>query len=570
MGTAPLRLPFSQTPQGHDEFSNPIATSNSMPVEYVDDFPETAPEGKQMNIVNKLKTHSRGLTWSMALLLSAAVTACGGGGGDGGRDPILGAPGALQPMVISVTPARDATNVPTNTVVTATFNKAMDPATLTPTSFTLACPAGSPQVGVVTYAAATNTATLTLNSNLPARTVCTATITTAARDTTGNALASNYTWNFTTGLGTDVVSPTVLTVTPVDGACLETTVSATFSEPMDPATINTTTFTLQLTGPPLGAAVAGAVAYDVPTQVATFTPAASLAPSTSYTATITTGVTDTTGNALATNRTWTFVTGTLPCAPAPPPVAPPLGSTAGYGVLAGTAGTTNQGILTVINGSIASTATTTSAITGFHDSNGDIYTETPLNIGSVTGVIQTCTVSTTGPTSAAVNAANCTLAQQALLDAQALYNSLSPAAMPGGVDPGNGQLGGLTLAPGVYRAAGGSFLLTGSDLTLDAQGDANAVWVFQTASSLTVGAAGAPRSIILINGAQAKNVFWRVGTAATINAAGGGTMVGKILASAGVSFSTAGNVTIVTLNGSATSLNASVTMTNTVINVPAP
>ena len=523
-----------------------------------------------MNTLNTPKTASRGLPWAMALLLSATLSACGGGGGDGGRDPILGAPGALAPLVISVTPAPGATNVPTNTVVTATFNKAMDPATLTPSSFTLACPNGSPKVGVVTYAAASNTATLTLASNLPISTVCTATVTTAARDTGGIALAANYTWNFTTGLGTDVTPPTVVSVTPGNGACLQTEVTATFSENMDPTTINTTTFTLQLTGPPLGAAVAGAVAYDVPTRVATFTPAASLAASTSYTATVTTGAKDVTGNAMAANRTWTFVTGTLPCVPAPPPVAPPVGATASYGILAGTAGTTNQGILTVINGSIASTATTTSAITGFHDSKGDIYTETGSNIGNVTGTIFSCTVSTTGPTSAAINPANCTIAQQAKLDAEALYNRLSPAVLPGGVDPGNGQLGGLTLAPGVYKAASGSFLLTGSDLTLDAQGNANAVWVFQTASSLTVGAPAAPRSIILANGAQAKNVFWRVGTAATVNAAGGGTMVGKILASAGVSFSTAGNVALVTLNGSATSLNASVTVVNTVINVPAP
>ena len=523
-----------------------------------------------MNIMTTLKNHSRGLSWAMALMVAALATGCGGGGGDGGRDPILGAPGALAPTVIAVTPARDATNVPTNTVVTATFNKAMDPATLTPASFTLVCPAGSPQVGVVTYAAATNQATLTLNSNLPISTVCTATITTAARDTTGNALASNYTWNFTTGLGTDVVPPTVVTVTPANGACLQTEVGATFSEAMNPTTISTATFTLQLTGPPLGTALAGAVAYDVPSRVATFTPATSLAASTSYTATITTGAKDLTGNALAANRTWTFVTGTQPCVPAPPPVAPPIGATASYGILAGTAGTTNQGILTVINGSIASTATTTSSVTGFHDSNGDVYTETTSNIGNVTGRIVTCTVSTTGPTSAAINPANCTAAQQAKLDAEALYNAISPALLPGGVDPGNGQLGGLTLAPGVYKAASGSFLITGSDLTLDAQGNADAVFVFQTASSLTVGAPAAPRSIILAGNAQAKNVFWRVGTAATINAAGGGTMVGKILASAGVSFSTAGNVALVTVNGSATSLNASVTMTNTVINVPAP
>lgn len=525
-----------------------------------------------MNTANTLMNPSRGPSWALALLLSALVTACGGGGGDGGRDPILGAPGALAPTVTAVTPARDAANVPTNTrLVTATFSEAMDPATVTaPATFTLACPTGTPKLGTVTYAAANNTATLTLASDLPVSTVCTATITTAAKDSTGTAMAANYTWNFTTGLGADVIPPTVIEVTPADGACLRTEVGATFSEAMNPATISTATFTLQLTGPPLGATIAGAVAYDVPTHVATFTPAADLAASTSYTATITTDAKDLTGNALAANRTWTFVTGTQPCdAPLPQP-PPPIGATAAYGILAGTAGATNQGTFTVINGSMASTATEASTITGFHDSNGDIYTETGSNMGSVTGSILSCTVSTTGPTSAAVNAANCTTAQNAKLAAEALYNNLSPAQRPGGVDPGAGQLGGLTLAPGTYKAASGSFQITGSDLTLDPQGDADAVWVFQTASSLTVGQPGAPRSIILIPPAQAKNVFWRVGTAATINGAGGGTMVGKILASAGVSFSTADNVAIVTLEGSATSLNASVTVVNTVINVPAP
>jgi hypothetical protein len=113
-------------------------------------------------------------------------------------------------------------------------------------------------------------------------------------------------------------------------------------------------------------------------------------------------------------------------------------------------------------------------------------------------------------------------------------------------------------------------LITGSDLTLDGQGDSNAIWVFQMASTLTVGDPGTPRNVILTNGAQAKNVYWQVGSSATINAAGGGTMVGTIIASAGVTFSTAGNATITTLNGRALGLNASVTMVNTVINVPAP
>jgi hypothetical protein len=87
---------------------------------------------------------------------------------------------------------------------------------------------------------------------------------------------------------------------------------------------------------------------------------------------------------------------------------------------------------------------------------------------------------------------------------------------------------------------------------------------------LTVGAPGAPRNVILTNGAQAQNVFWQVYSAATINGAGGGTMVGTIIAKAGVTISTAGNLATTTLNGRAIGLNASVTMVNTVINVPAP
>ena len=115
-------------------------------------------------------------------------------------------------------------------------------------------------------------------------------------------------------------------------------------------------------------------------------------------------------------------------------------------------------------------------------------------------------------------------------------------------------------------------MVEGSNLTLDAQVNANATWVFQMATTLTVGGPGAaaPQSIILIGGAQAKNVFWQVGSFATINAAGGGTMVGTIISQTGVSFSTAGNVNVVTLNGRALSLNGSVTLVNTVINVPSP
>jgi hypothetical protein len=270
---------------------------------------------------------------------------------------------------------------------------------------------------------------------------------------------------------------------------------------------------------------------------------------------------------MAANSTWTFTTSATACA-LPPAI--PLGSVAPFGTFGGTAGMTNSGVMTVVNGNIGTIATATSSITGFHDTAGDVYTESiGANVGAVNGTIYTCTNSTMGPTSAASNPVKCAVATQARLDAQTAYLQL--AGLPPGANPG-ANLGSLTLAPGVYTSPSGSFLIQGGNLTLDAQGDANAIFVFQMATTLTVGGPGvaAPQSIILAGGAQAKNVYWQVGSFATINAAGGGTMVGTILSQAGASFSTVGNVNLVTLNGRVISLGASVTLVNTVINVPAP
>jgi uncharacterized repeat protein (TIGR02543 family) len=233
-----------------------------------------------------------------------------------------------------------------------------------------------------------------------------------------------------------------------------------------------------------------------------------------------------------------------------------------FGAFGGSAGITNQGINTVINGAIGTTAVAT-LITGFHDGlTGDVYTETPLNVGLVTNGIYAA------PPFPGT-AAKFTIATQALAAANAFYISISPANMPGGTDPGAGELGGLTLAPGVYKSASGTFGITNGNLTLDAQGNPNATWIFQAPTSLTVGIAGpaGARSVILKNGALAQNVYWYVGSAATINGTGGGTMVGTIISSAGVTFSTAGNTVQTVLNGRAISLVASVTMVNTTINV---
>src|SRR4029077_12423283 len=469
--------------------------------------------------------------------------------------------------VVSTNPLNGAVNVPINQKITATFSEAMNSTTVTASgTFNLAVAgtAGAAVTGAVSYTG--TTATFTPTSALASKTVYVATITTGAQDPTGAGLAANFAFSFTTG-----TIPTVVSTNPLNGAInvpINQKITATFSEAMNSTTMTASgTFTLAVAGTG-GAAVGGNVTYDSVSHIATFTPAANLTASTHYTATITKPAKDLAGNALAAGsiaNPWSFTTGA-----SVGPVGPNLGTASTFGAFGGGAGITNQGTNTVINGNIGTTGVST-VVTGFHDlGTGCTYTETGSNIGLVNGNIYTAPPPPTVGCPTEGTATTFGIATQAATDALAAFNNLSPASRPGGSDPGAGQLGGLVLPPGIYKAAGGSFLITGSDLTLDGQGDANAIWVFQMASTLTVGAPGAPRSIILINGAQAKNVFWQVGSAATINAAGGGTMVGTIIASAGVTFSTAGNAAITTLDGRALGLNASVTMVNTVINVPAP
>ncbi|WP_333600466.1 Ig-like domain-containing protein [Flavobacterium sp.] len=451
----------------------------------------------------------------------------------------------LQPRVTATSPASDETNVALNKVSSASFNMPMNPLTINTTSFTLK--QGTTAIsGVVTYTG--NKAFFTPNGNLTANTIYTATITTGAKNTAGTPINADYVWNFTTGTA---IAPKVISTSPTpneNGVLLNKVITATFDMTMNPLTIPTSFTLKQGTN-----TVSGNVTYLGNT--ASFTPTNPLLENTTYTTTISTTAKNVAGIALANEYVWSFTTLNNS-------IAPNLGTAAMFGAFGGNAGVTNQGLNTVINnGSISTTAAST-LVTGFHDATA-IYTETPLNKGFVTGAIYTAPPAPGTATSFAI-------ATQGLADANAAYLSISPASMPGGTDPGAGELGGLTLAPGIYKSASGSFNISNGNLTLDAQGDPNAVWVFQSASGLTVGIAGptGAKSVILINGALPKNVFWYVGSAATINAAGGGVMVGTIIANSGVTFSTAGNAVQTVLNGRALSLIASVTMVNTTVNVP--
>ena len=454
----------------------------------------------------------------------------------------------IVPVVITTDPTNNEMNVALNKIITATFSVPMDPLTINNSTF-IVKQGTNTIAGVITYTG--STVSFTPTNPLTANTVYTVTITTGAKSLQGTPLATNHLWNFTTA-----PVPTVTATDPLNNAIavdLNKTVTANFSLTMDPSTINTTTFTLKQ-----GTTVIPGVVIYTGGNTASFNPVNSLDPGLVYTATITTGAKSAAGIPLANNYVWNFTTANVAT---PSPI---ITSGLFFGVFGGNAGMTNQGLLTVVNGAIGTTAAS-SLVTGFTDgTSGDVYTVTPLNNGVVTDGIFT-------DAPAPGNATKAATALAGLNAARDLYNSISPASMPGGVaNPGAGELGGLTLAPGIYTASS-SFSITNGNLTLNANGDPNAKWYFQAPSTLTVGDS-MPSSVTFLNGVgNPNNVYWYVGTAAVINYAGGGVMVGNIIANSGVTLSSPANSTnpfLTVLNGRAISLVASVTMVNTTINVP--
>ena len=117
-----------------------------------------------------------------------------------------------------------------------------------------------------------------------------------------------------------------------------------------------------------------------------------------------------------------------------------------------------------------------------------------------------------------------------------------------------GDLGGLTLSPGVRKSTS-TLQITSADLTLDGGGDPNAVFIFQIASSFTV---DVDRQVILTGGAQRSNIFWQVGSSATLNA--NCNVSGNILALTSISMGTGA-----TLNGRALAQTGSVTLLDNTI-----
>ncbi len=213
---------------------------------------------------------------------------------------------ASEPRVISTIPANTATGFSINSKIAATFNMAMDPSTIDGSTFYL-MQGATPVAGNVTYNGVT--AVFAPSSDLAVSTVYNVTITTGAEDISGNALVSNHTWSFTTGTTADVTAPTVTLTVPAIVAtdvAVDGTITATFSEGVDPFTVSTTTFTLKKGT----TAVEGTVTYYGVKAI--FTPSEDIEFNTSYTATITTGVEDLAGNAMVSAHSWSFTTEDAP------------------------------------------------------------------------------------------------------------------------------------------------------------------------------------------------------------------------------------------------------------------
>jgi hypothetical protein len=423
--------------------------------------------------MNKYKGYSK--MWLLVLLLVAFVAGCGSSSGDDGG----GSPGITASTVIYTIPLDLATGVALNSTVNVTFSAAMDPATFTIATFTLT-QGTTPVSGTVTYAGAT--ATFTPASNLAAGTVYTATITTGVKDPAGKAPAANHVWTFTTGTALDTTAPTVGSTNPLDvatGVLLNSTVNATFSEVMSPATLTIATFTLKQGATP----VSGTVTYLGTTS--SFKPASNLAAGTIYTATITTGVKDLAGNALAADKVWSFTTGTTTAA-GPAPVV--LGTAGNYVILAKSAISTTG--VTAVTGNLGLSPAAASFITGFS------------LIADATNVFSTSSLVTGQVFAADYAVPTPTNLTTAVLDMMTAYTDAAGRA-PDVTELGAGNIGGMTLTPGTYKW--GTGVLIPANVTLS--GGPNDVWIFEIAQDLVMSSGV---RINLLGGAQAKNIFWQV------------------------------------------------------------
>jgi len=197
---------------------------------------------------------------------------------------LLASPAIAEvPTITSTTPANNSTNVGINDSISITFSGAV---TLSSVKSAVSIYNTSTSTAFTAFTVSSDdntTYTLTLDSSLDNSTAYKVTVSTDITSTSGDKMTNAYTFYFTTESNTDTVAPAITTAYPAAGATgipLDTTVSATFSEPMS-------SYGITLLNTSSNSYVSGTVAYDSSSYTATFTPTSSLANGTTYTVTAT-------------------------------------------------------------------------------------------------------------------------------------------------------------------------------------------------------------------------------------------------------------------------------------------
>jgi hypothetical protein len=394
--------------------------------------------------------------------------------------------------------------VGTDREIAVVFSEPMDPATINSSTFTIAG-----MTGTVTYDATNKIGGFKPSPDFAPNTKYNASISVGAKDMSGTPLAAPYNFSFTTRATSDTSTPFVIAVNLVAGAtCVPQNqkILATFDEQMDSLTINPSTFLI--------VGVTATVSYDVVTKIATLTPSTNLAANTTYTIMVTAGAKDMGGVPVAPLQQ-TFTTG--PCqggGTQPVALCPNIGN---FSVLAGTT-VTNTGS-TVVSGDVGVCPGT--AVTGFPP----------------------------GLTGGTIHLAD---GVASLAQATLTAGYIDAAGRAGGTSVA-GDLVGQTLTSGVYTST--SSLANSGDLTLDAQGNPSAVFIFQISSTLITGSGS---HVVLANGAKACNVFWQVGSSATLGT--NSVFKGTIMALTSITVTTGVN-----LEGRALARNGAVTLDTDVI-----
>jgi hypothetical protein len=248
-------------------------------------------------------------------------------------------------------------------------------------------------------------------------------------------------------------------------------------------------------------------------MTASFNPMDALDAGTVYTATITSDVKDLSGNALAANTVWSFTTSGSSSTLA----VVDLGAAANYVILAKTA--INNISTSAITGDLGLSPAATSYITGLALTDATGYATS----AQVTGSVYAADMADPTPI-------NLTTAVNNMITA---YNDAAGRPSPDFSELGTGNIGGMTLAPGLYKWT--NTVTMPSSLTIS--GGANDVWIFQISGDLSMSSAV---NISLTGGAQAKNIFWQVAGQATFGTTS--HFEGVILSMTGITFQTGASI----------------------------